>query len=65
MAPAATRVRTRASVWRAALGATLGQIALIAAIIAWVAGGITLILVGLGFWHLRRTPAEAELVGVG
>src|SRR5215469_1004126 len=43
----------------------IGQLALIAAIVAFVAGAILLILSGLGFWHLRRTPAEAELVGVG
>src|SRR5215469_790790 len=43
----------------------IGQLALIASIIAFVAGVIVLILSGLGFWHLRRTPAEAELVGVG
>ena len=43
----------------------IGQIALIAAIVAFVAGAILLILSGLGFWHLRRTPAETELVGVG
>jgi hypothetical protein len=43
----------------------IGQLALIASIIAFVAGAIVLILSGLGFWHLRRTPAEAELVGVG
>jgi hypothetical protein len=43
----------------------IGQIALIASIISFVAGAILLILSGLGFWHLRRTPAEAELVGVG
>jgi hypothetical protein len=43
----------------------IGQIALIASIISFVAGGILLILSGLGFWHLRRTPAETELVGVG
>jgi len=43
----------------------IGQIALIAAIVAFVAGAILLILSGLGFWHLRRTPAEAELMGVG
>jgi hypothetical protein len=43
----------------------IGQIALIASIISFVAGGIVLILSGLGFWHLRRTPAEAELAGVG
>ena len=43
----------------------IGQIALIASIISFVAGAILLILSGLGFWHLRRTPAEAELMGVG
>jgi hypothetical protein len=43
----------------------IGQLALIASIIAFVAGAILLILSGLGFWHLRRTPAEAELMGVG
>ena len=43
----------------------IGQLALIASIIAFVAGAIVLILSGLGFWHLRRTPAETELVGVG
>jgi hypothetical protein len=43
----------------------IGQLALIASIIAFVAGAILLILSGLGFWHLRRTPAEAELIGVG
>jgi hypothetical protein len=43
----------------------IGQLALLASIIAFVAGVIVLILSGLGFWHLRRTPAEAELVGVG
>lgn len=39
----------------------VGQIALIAAIIAWVAGAITLVLVALGFWHRHRTPVEEEL----
>ena len=43
----------------------IGQLALIASIIAFVAGAVVLILSGLGFWHLRRTPAETELVGVG
>ena len=43
----------------------IGQLALLASIIAFVAGAIVLILSGLGFWHLRRTPAEAELMGVG
>jgi hypothetical protein len=39
----------------------VGQIALIAAIVAWVAGVITLVLVALGFWHRHRTPAEEQL----
>ena len=43
----------------------IGQLALIASIVAFVAGVIVLVLSGLGFWHLRRTPAETELVGVG
>jgi hypothetical protein len=42
----------------------MGQIALIAAIVSFVAAGIMLILSALGFWHLRRTPAEAELLSV-
>ena len=43
----------------------IGQLALIASIVAFVAGVIVLVLSGLGFWHLRRTPSETELVGVG
>jgi hypothetical protein len=39
----------------------MGQIALIASIISFVAGGIMLILAGLGFWHRGRTPPGAEL----
>jgi hypothetical protein len=39
----------------------MGQIALIASIISFVAGGIMLILAGLGFWHRSRTPPGAEL----
>jgi hypothetical protein len=39
----------------------MGQIALIASIVAFVAGGIMLILAALGFWHRRRTPADAVL----
>jgi hypothetical protein len=41
----------------------IGQIALIAAIVAFAAGVIMLVLAALGFWHLRRTPPEAELAG--
>ena len=39
----------------------MGQIALIASIVSFVAGAIMLILAGLGFWHRRRTSPEAEL----
>jgi hypothetical protein len=39
----------------------MGQIALIASIVSFAAGGIMLILAGLGFWHRRRTPPGAEL----
>lgn len=39
----------------------IGQIALIAGIIALCAAFVMLILTVLGFWHLRRTTSEAEL----
>ena len=39
----------------------MGRIALIASIVSFAAGGIMLILAGLGFWHRRRTPPGAEL----
>ena len=39
----------------------MGQIALIASIVAFAAGVIMLILAALGFWHRRRTPADAVL----
>jgi len=39
----------------------IGQIMLIAAIVAFIGCGLMLVLSGLGFWHLRRTPPEAEL----
>jgi hypothetical protein len=39
----------------------IGQIALYAAIAAYIGGAIFLILAILGFLHMRRTPAEAEL----
>jgi hypothetical protein len=42
--------------------ATMGTIAGIAAIVSFVGAGILLILAALGFWHLRRTNAEAELL---
>lgn len=39
----------------------MGQILLIAAISAFVAGGLMLVLSILGFAYLRHAPAEAEL----
>ena len=39
----------------------IGQIALYAAIAAFVGGAIFLVLSILGFLHMRRTPAEAQL----
>jgi hypothetical protein len=39
----------------------IGQIALIASIVSFAGAAIMLILTVLGFWHRRRTPAEAEL----
>ena len=43
----------------------MGQIALIAGIVSLVAAVAMLILSVLGFLHLRRTPAEAELLPTG
>ncbi|MHB1877277.1 MAG: hypothetical protein ACYCPF_20760 [Streptosporangiaceae bacterium] len=37
----------------------IGQIALIAAIVSFIAAAIMLILSVLGFWHVRRTPSDA------
>lgn len=41
----------------------IGQILLIAFIIAYIAGGLLLILSVLGFLHSRRAPAQQELFG--
>jgi hypothetical protein len=41
---------------------TMGQIALIAAITAYAAAGLMLILSILGFIHLRRTSPEREIL---
>ena len=43
----------------------IGQIALYAAIAAFIGGAIFLVLSILGFLHMRRTPAEAELQPAG
>ena len=39
----------------------IGQIALIAAIVSFIAAALMLVLSVLGFWHVRRTPSEAEI----
>jgi cytochrome oxidase assembly protein ShyY1 len=39
----------------------IGQIMLVAAIVAFSAAGLFLILSGLGFWHLRRATPESEI----
>ncbi|HTO00623.1 MAG TPA: hypothetical protein VL068_08105 [Microthrixaceae bacterium] len=41
---------------------TMGQIAGIAAIAAFVGGGVMLILSGLGLYHSRKTPPDAEIL---
>ena len=41
---------------------TIGMIAGIAAVVSFSAAGVLLILVALGFWHLRRTPRDAEVL---
>jgi hypothetical protein len=43
----------------------IGQIALIVGIVALAAAAVMLVLSVLGFMHLRRTPAEAELLPTG
>ena len=40
----------------------LGQIAFWAAISSFIAAGVMLLLSALGFWHLRRTSPEAEVL---
>ena len=41
---------------------TMGMIAGIAAIAAFVAGAVMLVLSGLGLWHARRTAPEADIL---
>ena len=41
---------------------TIGQVALVGAIVSFVMAGVMLILVGFGFWHARRTPEEQEVL---
>jgi hypothetical protein len=40
----------------------MGQIALWVAISSFIAAGLLLLLSALGFWHLRRTSPEAEVL---
>jgi hypothetical protein len=40
----------------------MGQIAMIAAIVAFAGAALMLLLAGLGFWHLRRTDPSAEFL---
>ena len=40
----------------------MGQIAMIAAIASFVGAGVLFILAILGFWHLRRTDPDAEVL---
>jgi len=42
---------------------TMGMIAGIAAIFAYVAGAVMLVLSGLGLWHARRVSPAAEILG--
>lgn len=42
--------------------ATMGTIAGIAAVVSFTAAVVLFILVGFGFWHLRRTRNEEELL---
>ncbi|MCL6551076.1 MAG: hypothetical protein K6T37_08710 [Acidothermus cellulolyticus] len=39
-----------------------GEIAFWGGIAAFILAGVMLILVGLGFWHARRTPPQAEIL---
>ena len=39
----------------------MGQIILIAAIVAFAGAALFLILSGLGVWHLRRATPQAEI----
>jgi len=39
---------------------TIGQVALVGAIVAFILAGIMLLLTALGFWHFRRTPEDME-----
>ena len=40
---------------------TVGNVAGVAAWVAFLGGGVMLVFAGLGFWHSRRVPAEATI----
>ena len=40
----------------------IGQVMLWGAIASFILAAITAVLVGLGFWHARRTPREAQML---
>ena len=40
----------------------IGQVILWGAIASFILAAITAVLVGLGFWHARRTPREAQML---
>ncbi|HEU5270713.1 MAG TPA: hypothetical protein VFU36_12370 [Jatrophihabitans sp.] len=44
--------------------ATMGMLAGIAAIVAFIGAGVMLVLSALGFWHARRTPATEQVLPV-
>ena len=43
---------------------TFGQIALVGGIVLFALAGVMALLVGLGFWHARRTREDVELLPV-
>jgi hypothetical protein len=40
----------------------MGQIALVASIVSFIGAALMLLLAGLGFWHLRRTDPDAQVL---
>jgi hypothetical protein len=42
--------------------AKIGQVMLWGAIVSFILAAVMLVLVGLGFWHARRTPGEAQML---
>jgi hypothetical protein len=44
---------------------TIGEVMFVSSIVAFVLAFIMAILVGLGFWHARRTAPEEELLPLG